>query len=545
MKSWIRSGIITMLFLLVLLVIIFVFYRGYLYDLLFEEYTLFDDEFVYEKVETYTLNFDHNTFINQPIDTSHNIYLTVLEMNNLSFTEYINQSDGKSSKTYDVYFYDDKKSLFDNGFFVRQANSELKLKGKNPFNDRQKSFKLTLFDSEGLWENQKTINFEKQEADPLRIRNKLALDLQEDIDHLFSLKSSFVRLFIKDLNMDPDTFYDYGLFVQVENMDDLYFLNREMSPEGYLYEMDNFRFQEASLGRLEKDNDVNTKGDKSNKKFNDFISAVHTPDIPTKLLVEQYFEKDHLLNWLAFNILIGNKNVVERDYYLYSPKTSNKWYFIPDDSDASFGRIKNAPNWKLGIGNYYNNALYSRILLDETLRNDLINRVETMGEELSASVVKEKLDIYYDEFFTSITNEPDFAMLEYSFEDFRLNYYELMNYPEKMIINFKESLNFPLPFKVSIDLNEDDLVLSNFNSQMLDGSDVEYLVTLSHDKSQKDIVKQFSTMEDFLIIENLDPGIFYVNVSAWHENGYTQDMSNMYEDEFGKKKNGLIRVEIN
>jgi spore coat protein H len=486
------------------------------------------------------MNFDDHEIQDTPIDTVNTFYLTILEMNALSFTDYVAQRTDDRKKSYDVYFLDQSANPLETGAFLSEHNAEISVKGNNPFNDIQKSFKIRLIDRLA-WNNQKVINLEKQEADPLKIRNKLAMDLLESIEDQFSLKTYFTRLYIRD-TFTSDVYIDYGLFVQVENVDDQYFLNRNISPNGYLYEVNDFRFENEKLGQLEDNDDIETKGDGSNKKFNSMISDINNTELTSTEVLEKYFEKEHLIKWLAFNILIGNKNIVERDYYLYSPQVSDKWYFIPDDFDGSFGRI-NTPDWKLGIGNYYNNALFRRVLLDDAYRQALIEAVNEMASDLNRDTIYGYLEVYYDEFFNNITNEPDFSLLEYSFDEFREKYFQLSEYTKEMSLSFEESLKYPMPFRIDKEVTENAVLLSNFASQMLDGSPVAYQIVLSRDSKQKEIIATYSTDNDYYLIENLEIGVYYVNVTATYDN-FSQSMTNAYENEFGKRTEGIMRIEI-
>lgn len=539
MKSWIRSGLYTMLFLLLLFIIIFIFYREYLVDILIEDYQLFDDRYVYNKIENYELNFEENNHTKAAVDKMTNLYVTILEMNADSFTDHLL---GDDKKRYDAYVMDESHSLLERQILTRQANSEINVKGNNAFNDRQNSFKIRLFENEGTWNDQQILNLEKQEADPLRIRNKLSLDLMEDIPRLFSLKSSFVRLFIKDIYDDPDTFYDYGLFVQVEHVDDLYFINRQINPTGYLYEVNNYKFENVPLSLLEDDDAIDTKGERDDKKFDELIISIHDTEITTRDLVDKYFEEEHLINWMAINLFIGNKNINERDYYLFSPITSDRWYFIPDDCDAAFGRIGGTPSWKEGLGVYYNNALFRRIIEDDIYRNMLVGRVEELSMLLTESYITDKLEVYYDEFFNNLTNEPDFASLEFPFEEFRDRYYALAKYPSHTIPIINQSIYSPLPFRVEAVVNEKQVTLSGLDTTTFDGTPVSYEIVVSRDREQSEIYRTYETTDTSFAID-LPEGVFYISILAL-SGGYDQPMANVYENEFGNKTHGIIRVEI-
>jgi hypothetical protein len=112
-----------------------------------------------------------------------------------------------------------------------------------------------------------------------------------------------------------------------------------------------------------------------------------------------------------------------------------------------------------------------------------------------------------------------------------------------MSLSFEESLKYPMPFRIDKEVTENAVLLSNFASQMLDGSPVAYQIVLSRDSKQKEIIATYSTDNDYYLIENLEIGVYYVNVTATYDN-FSQSMTNAYENEFGKRTEGIMRIEI-
>lgn len=52
----------------------------------------------------------------------------------------------------------------------------------------------------------------------LRFRNKMAYDLIRGIDQMMGLRTQFVHLYVKDETSGSDSFDDYGLYTQVEQL---------------------------------------------------------------------------------------------------------------------------------------------------------------------------------------------------------------------------------------------------------------------------------------------------------------------------------------
>ena len=56
-------------------------------------------------------------------------------------------------------------------------------------------------------------------------------------------------------------------------------------------------------------------------------------------VLEQYFDEENIVYWMAFQILTGNVDTQSRNMYLYSPQNSDTWYFIDWDNDGLFHAI--------------------------------------------------------------------------------------------------------------------------------------------------------------------------------------------------------------
>lgn len=52
----------------------------------------------------------------------------------------------------------------------------------------------------------------------LRFRNKMAYDLIRGIDQMMGLRTQFVHLYVKDETSGSNSFDDYGLYTQVEQL---------------------------------------------------------------------------------------------------------------------------------------------------------------------------------------------------------------------------------------------------------------------------------------------------------------------------------------
>ena len=201
----------------------------------------------------------------------------------------------------------------------------------------------------------------------MRFRNKMAYDLIKGIPQMMGLRTQFVHLYVKD-NTDgsSDVFQDYGLYTQVEQLNKTALKTHGLDSKGQLYKVNFFEFyreedvikttddpgynQEAFEERLE------IKGDSDHTKLIHMLDAVNDYSIPINQVLEQYFDEENIVYWMAFQILTGNVDTQSRNMYLYSPQNSDTWYFIDWDNDGFFMRSEyglrgwsDQGSWECGI----------------------------------------------------------------------------------------------------------------------------------------------------------------------------------------------------
>lgn len=77
--------------------------------------------------------------------------------------------------------------------------------------------------------------------------------------------------------------------------------------------------------------------------FGPLVKLVNDIDAATPVtvdeLVEQSFEPEALINWLAVNALVSDGDVYNKNYFLYrSKRIGGRWVVVPFDYDITFGR---------------------------------------------------------------------------------------------------------------------------------------------------------------------------------------------------------------
>ena len=266
----------------------------------------------------------------------------------------------------------------------------------------QKSYKLSLNDSAGLWRGQSNIALNKSAFDATRVRNKLYFDLAKNMEHVPSLRTQFVRLFIKDETAGATQFEDYGLYTQAEVPTKKYLANHGLDRSGFLYKAISFNwepnelirnFDDPELDVEAMDTVISCRGREDNSRLLEAMDAVNDMSRDINEVMDTYFDRDNYMEWLAFNLLMGNRDTTMQNYYLYSPLNGSKFYFIPWDGDASLMRYESSiedgqpvADWEWGISNYWGIILHQRFLKNDKNREDLQAVVEVLMRDDNLSL---------------------------------------------------------------------------------------------------------------------------------------------------------------
>lgn len=201
----------------------------------------------------------------------------------------------------------------------------------------KKSWKITFAaaDRFGPGLGQRDLNLNAEYTDKSLLREFLAYDLFRRAGAL-APQADFARLAINGQYM--------GLFTQVEQIDQLFLRRLGLDVQGNLYK-GNYgnltKLDSAWEYRYYYDKKTNTKDGDAYWDLHEFASLIRdTPDAQFPTAIAGALDLDAWLDWYAVNILLGNFEFIEKDYYLYHDFHTGTWYVLPWDLDLTFGH-----NW--------------------------------------------------------------------------------------------------------------------------------------------------------------------------------------------------------
>lgn len=314
------------------------------------------------------------------------------------------------------------------GYDATASNATIRVRGNSSSVRPQKSYKLDLDDEAGLWRGQSNIALNKHTFDVTRLRNKLYFDLLRPVENISSLRTQFVRLYIKDETAGETTFTDYGLFTQAEVPTKKYLANHGLDSEGDLYKAISFNFEmseglknfdDPAFDQAAFDKVLSCKGRQDNQKLIDLVNLIADRTVDINTIVGDYIDRDNYLTWLAYNILLGNSDTTVQNFYLYSPLNSQKWFFIPWDGDNCLhwqeddieGLTASYGSWEHGVANYWGVLLHQRFLKDADNRAALAAKVDELHETINGETVSALAEQYDGVVRPYVLSMPDFYYL--------------------------------------------------------------------------------------------------------------------------------------
>ncbi len=432
------------------------------------------------------------------------------------------------------------------GYGVATANAEITQRGQSSRLSPQKSFKIRYFPDATDYYGENELNLKKHYDDELRIKNKLIFDLIKEIPNTLVSNTKFVHLYVRDLVGGNPEIVDMGLFTHHEEVDENFFIRRDLDPDGNLYNVnffDFYRYEDAI--KLETDPDFSKKafeeyleinGSKDHTELINLLDAIDSDLMPINSVINTYFDRDNYLTYLAINMLTDNIDGSARNFKLYSPSDSKYWYFIYWDLDKTFlPETAMVDQWRSGIHLYMNDALHSEFLKLEYNRQELIDKVS----ELRTYFSEDKVDFLVNEYDIRIkdvlTTSPDMDYLIMSYDEL---IEEALLVPDKVEENYQmflDSINYPKAvFIYDFERKSDYYILDWSDSYDFENESIEYSVKIATDPDMLNVVLAVDNIKDSqLPIFELEAGNYFVSIISTNESGYSMQSYDRYKDSLG------------
>ena len=440
------------------------------------------------------------------------------------------------------------------GYGESVPNATVQIRGQTSSQNAQKNYKIELKKNKGTWRGQRTINLNKHMTEGMRFRNKLAYDLIRGIPQMVGLRTQFVHLYVKDNTEESGgKFEDYGIYTQVEQLNKTALKSHGLDSNGQLYKINSFEFyryediikkeDDAGYDKTAFEKMLEIKGDSDHTKLIDMLTDLNDISQPIADILDQYFDRENLTYWMAYQILTGNIDTQNRNTYLYSLQNSDTWYLIAWDNDGSFMRteynIKNRSDqgsWECGVSNYWGNVLFQRCLQSEDFREELDAAIQDLRSYLSVERISGMIEKYRTVTQKYLYQMPDQMNAPLTEAQYDTVAAAIPSEVEQNYELYKESLEKPMPFYIGVPVIEGNTLKLNWDASYdFDAETITYTVELAKDYQFNEIVFRQDNIQ-IPEAETTVPadGQYFVRIRATNESGKTQDAFDYYVTDDGK-----------
>ncbi len=441
------------------------------------------------------------------------------------------------------------------GYYAMSPNVTVSIRGQTSTNREHKNYKISIMDGKGSYKNQTVINLNKHSGELLRYRNKLCFDLMEELPGMMSARTQFVHLYVRDLTQsDKAAFVDYGLYTQVEQINKTYLESHGLDKDGHLYKINEFEFytyEDVIMLSSDADYDVKAfeelieiKGDTNHAKLIQMLEELNDMTIPIEEIFSKWFDEENVFSWLAFHILMGNKDTQSRNVIIYSPLNVDKWYFISWDNDGALFRTeyeqagrKDGMEWENGISNYWGNMLFRRVLKAEDYRQKLQAKIEEYHSLLTEEKLQDRIAGYESVVYPFVSRYPDIESLNSTLKERQTVYQSIVSEVEMNYQEYLASLEKPMPFFIGMPAVTEEGIYVNWDvAYSFSGDFVTYTVELDDEYTfETPIYREENVLPGMTIAKELEPGKYYIRVKARDESGDEQYAFDYYPSDEGKE----------
>lgn len=442
------------------------------------------------------------------------------------------------------------------GFGETAPNATVQIRGQSSSKNVQKNYKIRLKDEHGSWRGQQTIALNKHVSDGLRYRNKMAFDLLKEIPQLMSLRTQFVHLYVKDQTDDPsnESFQDYGLYTQVEQLNKTALRAHGLDRYGQLYKVNEFEFyRDEDFIRLETDPDfdqkafehlLEIKGDHDHSKLIRMLEEINDYSVKPDQLISDWLDEENIAYWMAFQILMGNSDTQNRNFYLYSPKNVDRFYILPWDFDGMLffdeyelkGSSQN-DSWERGISNYWGNMLFRRCLQSAHFRSVLDGAIEDMRTHV---VTKEHMTSMAERYAAVVKKyvyqQPDILNTPLTEAQYDTLTEQIYRNVEEAYQSYRASLEKPMPFYIGVPESDGQgkLHIAWDPSYDFREGTLVYHASIAQNSDGSEVVASYDGAWPEWTTDMLTAGQYFLKVSVRDEAGHTQDAFDYYVTKNGK-----------
>lgn len=194
-----------------------------------------------------------------------------------------------------------------------------------------------FFPGSDLFQGQEELNLNADYPDQTLLRSDVGYDFLERAG-VPTPRASYARLLVNGRY--------YGLFSQVEQIDQRFLHRLGTEIHGNLYKpfygglhvLDHIEDPEVRDWWYSYRYPKKTNRQSGHEDVVAFIELInYTPDEQFAEAIAEVLDVNEWLDWYAANILLGNFEMMEKNYYLYHDLSTDRWLILPWDVDLTLG----------------------------------------------------------------------------------------------------------------------------------------------------------------------------------------------------------------
>lgn len=475
---------------------------------------------------------DNDGVYSIPAENYSSLYIEILGGSEIPFYKANGEMTENGEKpVYNISIYDKENTLANENMPVL---GNLKIKGNNSYINYYRSFKITL-EGDEEYQGQEKFLLYKYPEDSIKVSMKLGMDLFSLFDDVASTKTEFIRLYLKDESTKNNDYVDYGLYILSENTSKNYLKTHGLDKNGELYEIKNFNFsyeEYINSSEIKKKDMLEYKNGTNPQKFENMLKEINDKENFEENF-DKYFNIDNYLTWIGGNCLLGNYKASTKDFLLYSPSDSEKWYFFPMPTDnillEESDRKKTTPPEEFaGLGWFTENIVHHQFLSDFDNQKLLYKKTQELLNTLDEDSI-DKIVLGYKNILADFLIEgPDANYQKISIKEIEER---LSRTKEKLSDNYtllKGNLDKPLPFVIyDPEFSKEDKSYTIKWQEAISSSDVKYSVKISKDIDCNEVLFEQVTSETQVVVNERLRGNLYIFITAENNSGI--QLANSYE----------------
>ena len=261
------------------------------------------------------------------------------------------------------------------------------------------------------------------------------------------------------------------------------------------------------------------------------LEEINKPSSNFPSVFQKYFDVDNYLTWVAMNLLLNNYDTMSRNYLLYSPSYSDKWYFLPWDydkcmlSEESF--MSRGMKDFFGLARYWGTTLHKRFFSDPAHVEMLDDRIDELYAIMMDQDWQSLTQNYTNTILAGFRSSLDEVFDDTDADEIRENIADFQNRITFCYNFYYSTKDNPMPiFLGSPKQEEDQQITFNWSpSTDLQADRVYYVFSIFTDyrnRTASSIYREETSLTKITPAIQFPDGIYYCSAVAYDSKGNHQ-----------------------